>query len=105
MRGDAKFQLVWPDSDGVKKESALQDHGHDPQLYSMLRDQRARLAKREDVPPYVIFNNKTLEALARYQPINTAEALHIPGIGDAKIQRYAEPFLEIIRVWKTSRRS
>jgi ATP-dependent DNA helicase RecQ len=105
MRGDAKFQLVWPDSDGGKKEPALQDHGHDPQLYSMLRDQRARLAKREDVPPYVIFNNKTLEALARYQPVNTAEALHIPGIGDAKIQRYAEPFLEIIRVWKTSRRS
>jgi ATP-dependent DNA helicase RecQ len=100
MRGEAKYQLVWPASEAGKKQSALQDHGLDPQLYSMLRDHRARLAKREDVPPYVIFNNKTLEALARYQPVNTAEALHIPGIGEAKIQRYAEPFLEIIRVWK-----
>jgi ATP-dependent DNA helicase RecQ len=52
----------------------------------------------------VIFSNKTLEALARYQPANTEEALHIPGIGTAKIQRYAEPFLETIRLWKQSRR-
>lgn len=104
MRGDVKFQLVWPDPESGKKETALKDHGLDAQLYSMLRDHRARIAKREDVPPYVIFNNKTLEAMARYQPINTEEALHIPGIGVAKIQRYAEPFLEMIRVWKKSRR-
>jgi ATP-dependent DNA helicase RecQ len=105
MRGEAKFQLVWPDPEAGRKQPALQDHGHDPQLYSMMRDHRARLAKREDVPPYVIFNNKTLESLARYQPINTTEALLIPGIGDAKIQRYAEPFLEMIRVWKKSRKA
>jgi len=104
MRGEAKFQLIWPDPEAGKKETALKDHGLDAQLYSMLRDHRARIAKREDVPPYVIFNNKTLEAMARYQPINTEEALHIPGIGAAKVQRYAEPFLEMIRVWKKSRR-
>ncbi len=103
MRGETKFRLVWPDTSPIKADSALQDHGHDAQLYSMMRDHRARLAKREDVPPYVIFNNKTLEALARYQPITTAEALHIPGIGEAKVQRYIEPFLEIIRVWRKSR--
>ncbi len=102
MRGAATFQLVWPDPDAGRKEAALKDHGLDAQLYSMLRDQRSRMAKHEDVPPYVIFNNKTLEALARYQPANTEEALHIPGIGVAKIQRYAGTFLEIIRVWKKS---
>jgi len=52
----------------------------------------------------VIFGNKTLEALARYQPVNTEEALHVPGIGAAKVQRYAEPFLEAIRGWQKSRR-
>lgn len=103
MRGEATYQLVWPDPEAGKKEAGLKDHGLDSQLYSMLRDHRARIAKREDVPPYVIFNNKTLEAIARYQPINAEEALHIPGIGEAKIQRYAEPFLEMIRVWKKSR--
>jgi ATP-dependent DNA helicase RecQ len=104
MRGESPFQLVWPDPEAGKKEVALKDLGHDGQLYSMLRDLRAKMAKRDDVPPYVIFSNKTLEALTRYQPINTEEALHIPGIGAAKVQRYAEPFLEAIRVWKQTRR-
>jgi ATP-dependent DNA helicase RecQ len=104
MRGAASFQLVWPDPAAGRKEVALCDHGHDGQLYSMLRDLRMSMAKREDVPPYVIFSNKTLEALARYQPINAEEALHVPGIGVAKVQRYVEPFLEAIRVWKQSRK-
>ncbi len=104
MRGGVPIQLVWPDPTAGRKEVALKDHGHDSQLYSMLRDIRMKMATRDEVPPYVIFSNKTLEALARYQPINPEEALHIPGIGTAKIQRYAEPFLEAIRVWKQSRR-
>lgn len=103
MRGEGNFQLVWPDSEAGRKEVALKDHGFDGQLYSMLRDIREKLAKRDDVPSYVIFGNKTLEALARYQPTNTEEALHIPGIGAAKVQRYAEPFLAALRTWKKSR--
>jgi ATP-dependent DNA helicase RecQ len=103
MRGEGSYQLVWPDPEAGRKEVALKDHGHDGQLYTMLREMRAKMAKRDDVPPYVIFSNKTLEALARYLPSNTEEALQIPGIGTAKIQRYAEPFLEAIRIWKNSR--
>ena len=105
MRGEGNFQLVWPDPEAGRKEVALKDHGFDGQLYSMLRDIREKLAKRDDVPSYVIFGNKTLEALARYQPTNTEEALHIPGIGAAKVQRYAEPFLAALRNWKKSRRN
>ncbi|MCX6866120.1 MAG: HRDC domain-containing protein [Verrucomicrobia bacterium] len=105
MRGVVSYQLVWPDPGAGRKEVALQDHGHDGQLYSMLRDLRAKMARREGVPPYVIFSNKTLEALARYQPVTTEEGLHIPGIGAAKIQRYAEPFLDAIRIWKKTRRA
>lgn len=104
MRGESKFQLVWPDPEAGRKEIALKDHGFDGQLYSMLRDIRERIAKREDVPSYVVFGNKTLEALARYQPVTAEEALHVPGIGAAKVQRYAKPFLDAIAVWKKSRR-
>jgi ATP-dependent DNA helicase RecQ len=104
MRGEAKYQLVWPDPEAGRKEVALKDHGFDGQLYSMLRDIREKIAKREDVPSYVIFGNKTLEALARYQPVNAEEALHVPGIGAAKVQRYAKPFLDTIVAWKKSRR-
>ncbi len=105
MRGEAKFQLVWPDPEAGRKEVALKDHGFDGQLYSMLRDIREKIAKREDVPSYVVFGNKTLEALARYQPVNAEEALHVPGIGAAKVQRYGKPFLDAIVVWKKSHRS
>ncbi len=105
MRGAAKFQLVWPDPEAGRKEVALKDHGFDPQLYSLLRDIREKIAKREDVPSYVVFGNKTLEALARYQPVNTEEALHVPGIGAAKVQRYAKPFLDAIVSWKKFRRA
>jgi ATP-dependent DNA helicase RecQ len=105
MRGEASYQLVWPDAAAGRKEPGLQDHGHDGQLYAMLRELRASMAKRDDVPPYVIFSNKTLEAMVRYLPVTTGEALQIPGIGTAKIQRYAEPFLEAIRCWKLSRRA
>ncbi|RYD45988.1 MAG: hypothetical protein EOP85_08295 [Verrucomicrobiaceae bacterium] len=104
MRGGAKFKLVWPENEALKHEPALRDHGYDAQLYSMLRDVREKLARRDDVPTYVVFGNKTLEALVRYQPANEQEALLIPGIGAAKIQRYAKPFLESIRSWKQFRR-
>ena len=104
MRGDTKFQLNWPETESGGSAPALQDHGHDPQLYSMLRDIREKLAKRDDVPSYVVFGNKTLEALARYQPVNNTEALLIPGIGETKVQRYAKPFLETIQQWKKFRK-
>ena len=100
MRGEANFQLVGPAPEAGRKEVALKDHGFDGQLYSMLRDIREKIAKREDVPSYVVFGNKTLEALARYQPVTAEEALHVPGIGAAKVQRYAKPFLTAIVAWK-----
>jgi ATP-dependent DNA helicase RecQ len=103
MRGEASYLMLWPDTAAGTRDVALKDHGIDSQLYSMLRDIRMKMAKKEAVPPYVIFNNKTLEALARYQPSTTEEALAVPGIGVAKLQRYAEPFLDAIRMWKRSR--
>jgi len=103
MRGEATYQLVWPETEGSETSVNLQDHGIDDSLYGFLRDLRTKLARKEQVPPYVIFNNKTLEALARYQPADEAQALQIPGIGVAKLQRYGEPFLETIRMWKQSR--
>jgi ATP-dependent DNA helicase RecQ len=104
MRGQSDFQLVWPDPRDGRREVLLKDHGLDAHLYSMLRSLRMNIAKREDVPPYVVFPNKTLEALARYQPVTPEEAMQMPGIGAAKVQRYAAPFLAAIRDWKSINR-
>ena len=100
MHGKAKYRLVWPAAQAsVTPSHALPDQGFDPGLYSMLRDLRASLAKREDVPPYVIFSNKTLEALCRYRPVTVEEGLAVPGIGEAKAQRYLPAFLRVLEEW------
>ncbi len=102
MKGQVKYTLVWPDPEAGRKEVGLRDHGFDGRLYSMLRDLRTKLADREEVPPYVIFGNKTLEALARYQPATLDEAVNLPGIGPAKAQRYGRPFLDALAAWRQS---
>ena len=104
MKGAAKYRLAWPPvPGGGATVSTLADHGFEPILYSMLRDLRARLAKREDVPPYVIFSNKTLEALSRYRPTTSEEGLAVSGIGESKAQRYLPAFLAVLAEWKRSR--
>ncbi len=100
MRGVAKFRLAWPAAASAGQVDSLADQGFDGALYSALRDLRGRLAKRDEVPPYVIFSNKTLEALCRYRPRTLQEGLAVPGIGEAKAQRYLPVFLEVLKEWK-----
>ncbi|MEI6655262.1 MAG: ATP-dependent DNA helicase RecQ, partial [Verrucomicrobiota bacterium] len=104
MRGEATYTLVWPEAGTLRQEVKLQDHGFDEGLYAQLRDLRARIAHREKLPLYVVFSNKTLEALARYRPATPDEAMQVPGIGVAKLQRYIGPFLKTIAEWCSSRR-
>ncbi len=97
MRGETTCQIVWPEADSAsRKEIALKDHGFDEVLFSRLRDLRTKIAKRESVPPYVVFGNKTLEALVRYRPRTVDDAMQVPGIGAAKAQRYLPQFLKLI---------
>lgn len=102
MKGSMAYQLAWPKKSGggAAVVEGLADQGFDPQLYSLLKDLRTRLAKAESVPPYVVFNNRTLEALVRFQPSTRDQGLAVPGIGEAKAQRYLRPFLDAIAVWK-----
>ena len=96
MRGETTCQIVWPDADPNRKEITLRDHGFDEILFSRLRDLRTRISKRESVPPYVVFGNKTLEALVRYRPRTVEDAMQVPGVGMAKAQRYLPQFLRLI---------
>lgn len=99
MRGAASYRLAWPErraQGAASPAAALPDHGFDPELYARLRDVRTAIARREQVPAYVVFSNKTLEALTRHRPTTTEAALAVPGIGEAKAARYLRPFLEEI---------
>lgn len=98
MLGKASFELRWPDE--VAKPQGLEDKGFDPQLFTMLKDLRFRIAKKDGVPPYIVFSNKVLEALVRYMPTSIQEGLAIPGIGEGKAHTYLPSFLEMIRTYR-----
>ena len=101
MMGKTSYSLEWPSNDGGSKTSAegvdLQDLGFDGQLYDRLKDVRTRLAKAAQVPAYVIFPNNTLEHLVRLRPKTMNAGLLVKGIGEAKAEKYLEPFLKVIR--------
>ena len=69
----------------------------DPGLYQMLKDLRKRMSKDLDVPPYVIFQDASLEAMATIYPQNIEELQNIPGVGAGKAKRYGEEFCELIK--------
>ncbi|MDR2058005.1 MAG: DNA helicase RecQ [Dysgonamonadaceae bacterium] len=69
----------------------------DPVLYSIMKDLRKKLSKRLEVPPYVIFQDPSLEAMATTYPITLEELQNIPGVGAGKAKRYGQEFIELIK--------
>jgi len=69
----------------------------DPVLYSMMKDLRKKLAKKLEVPPYVIFQDPSLEAMATTYPVTIEELQNIPGVGSGKAKRYGEEFIALIK--------
>ena len=69
----------------------------DPALYSMLKDLRKKLSKKLNVPPYVIFQDPSLEAMATIYPVTLDELQNIPGVGAGKAKRYGEEFCVLIK--------
>lgn len=75
-----------------------QENGHsDERLFALLRRLRAEIAQREEVPPFVIFSDATLNEMCRKYPINSEELLQISGVGRTKLERYGEAFTEAIK--------
>ena len=66
-------------------------------LFAALRELRMSIARQENVPPYVVFNDATLQEMARRQPQNLSEMLEISGVGEVKLERYGQRFLEVLR--------
>lgn len=66
-------------------------------LYNALKDLRKKKSKELNVPPYVIFQESSLEAMATIYPINLEELKNIPGVGDGKAKRYGQVFCDLIK--------
>ena len=69
----------------------------DPDLFARLRQRRMEIAKREKVPPYIVFTDKTLVQMCILHPSTPREMLKVSGVGEAKLEKYGEEFLEVLR--------
>jgi ATP-dependent DNA helicase RecQ len=69
--------------------------GHE--LFETLRALRKRLADAQGMPPYVIFHDATLREIAERRPVTLGEFAGIRGVGEAKLARYGEEFVAVVR--------
>ena len=69
----------------------------DPALFTMLKDLRKKMSKHMELPPFVIFQDPSLEAMATTYPITIEELQNIPGVGIGKAKRYGQEFVDLIR--------
>jgi len=69
----------------------------DEELFSILKNLRKKISKVKDVPPFVIFQDPSLEDMAIQYPVNLDELQNISGVGAGKAQRYGTEFVEIIK--------
>ena len=100
MKNPVSFPIV-EERDFNEEEASLPQDGAsctvDPTLFQMLKDLRKRLSKELDVPPYVIFQDPSLEAMATIYPQTIEELQNIPGVGAGKAKRYGTEFCKLIK--------
>ena len=89
---DNEFSEDDEEDDGGSGSSAL-----DPTLYSMLKDLRKNTSKNLQLPPYVIFQDVSLEQMATVYPISIEDLQNIQGVGAGKARRYGKEFVALIK--------
>ncbi|MCP9612176.1 DNA helicase RecQ [Coprobacter tertius] len=102
LKKPVSFKIVQDnDFDEVEEEVPMKGGAScavDPTLYSILKDLRKKIAKRLELPPYVIFQDPSLEAMATTYPVTMEELQNIPGVGAGKAKRYGEEFIKVIKI-------
>jgi ATP-dependent DNA helicase RecQ len=100
MKDPCSFMIV----EDTEFKDEDEEEGHegggsplDPELYALLKDLRKKMAKKLHVPPYVIFQDPSLEQMATMYPINLEELQNIQGVGSGKTKRYGKEFCELIK--------
>jgi len=81
------------------KSPTAEEADYDKTLFTLLRTKRKELADASNVPPYVIFSDKTLAQMAAYFPQTEDGLLNMSGMGKVKYERYGEDFLSIIKTY------
>ena len=100
LRNREAIMGTMPEAERAKKaEKKKAELEYNNALFALLRQKRKELADEAGVPPYVIFSDKTLAEMAAYYPQSITSLLTISGVGQVKLRRYGETFLEVIQVY------
>ena len=84
------------DDDIILKAGGQRQGGSDVILFALLKDLRKEISKEEGLPPFVIFQDPSLEDMTIQYPITKEELTQITGVGVGKASKYGEPFIELI---------
>lgn len=101
LKKPTEFKVPVEDTEREEDEVLEQNIGScsaaDEVLFSILKDLRKKISKKLDVPPFVLFQDPSLEAMATSYPISIEELQNIPGVGVGKAKRYGEEFIKVIK--------
>lgn len=99
LRGEKSFSFMKPKEKPAAKAASAAAGEYNPQLFERLRRVRRELARKENVPPYIIFSDKTLHEMCRLFPQTARELLKISGVGEKRYDKYGRAFLGEIRAF------
>ncbi len=98
---EPKDFMLMEDHNFEESEEKLQEKGGvsalDNTLFAILKDLRKKIAKKNNLPPYVIFQDPSLEDMCTNYPITLEELANIQGVGTGKAQKYGQEFVEVIK--------
>ena len=100
MKNPEPFMIVKDNEFNDEDEEEVHDGAGaalDPTLYAMLKDLRKKVSQKHQLPPYVIFQDVSLEQMATVYPITLEELQNIQGVGAGKARRYGKEFVELIK--------
>ena len=104
LKGEEPLELAMPRISSISKiVHNPQRQGvanYDKDLFARLRFLRKQIADKENIPPYIVFNDATLQEMAQYMPTSNIEMLQINGVGSIKLERFGQPFIKLIQEHK-----
>lgn len=105
LKGDVSLMLAVPRivvTPTRRRTSASKvNHHYDRKLFARLKVLRRTIAEEQDVPPYLVFNDATLAEMAAIMPTTAAEMLAVNGVGERKLSRFGDAFLDEIEKYLT----
>ncbi len=93
---DHDYSDLVTEDEEEEKESVVVAKSYDDTLFELLKALRKRIAKEKNLPPYVIFQDPSIEEMATTYPTTKEELSHINGVGMGKVVKFGKPFLDLI---------